>query len=109
MARTNNIEKLKDIGLSEESFSAGEATRIFNAVMQKLPKKQNAISIVNSLGLAGFKYLIKSFLKHYKFANDDVSELRVFLESELEGMKNKEAESIEKNIESLKRKLKKLK
>lgn len=108
MARTNNIEKLKSIGLSEESFSAGEATKIFKAAMQKSPKKQNAVSIVNNLKFSDFEYFLKIFFENYEFSNGEVFKLKEMFESSFENIKKMERERVKSEIKKLERQLKKL-
>ena len=108
MARTNNIEKLKSIGLSEGSFSAGEATKIFKAAMQKLPKKQNAVSIVNNLKFSDFEYFLKIFLENYEFSDGEVFALKEFFETGFARIKKEEKKRLKKKIEALEKQMAKL-
>lgn len=108
MARTNNIEKLKTIGLSEESFSAGEATKIFKTALKKQPKQQNASSIVRNLEFSDFEYLTKIFFENYEFEDGEVFKIKDFFESGFETVKKRERKRLERNIKKLERQIKKL-
>lgn len=109
MARTNNLEKLKEIGLDEKSFSALEATKIFKAALSKLPKKQNIGTIINALNVDEFNYLIKSYFENRVFEGDELTKVKQTFERGFEVVKQIERGRIADRIVELQSQLDKLK